>query len=239
MSADAEELRPGNLLLRFRWIAVDVGQFRGRDVKVLLWWTVDLEPEHKPNQGEKAGREKSIVPAKAQDDERYQKRGDCSADVGPGVEDASREGALFLGKSFCRGFDGGGKISCLSKPEQKTHETESDDGTGQCADVGNRTARSDQGHALEHARKEMYRRTQLVCDPSDRYKKVTDRSSAPQNYVDTGYACRNRRVLDSRLEDSNSRNHLALCLFSEGSIALLHCSFCCTIFVGEHRGCLG
>src|SRR3546814_7799984 len=73
----------------------------------------------------------SDPPVEREDEYRHQQRGDDRADIGAGVEDADREGALALREPVGDGADAGGEIARFADAEAEPRHRELGDGAGE------------------------------------------------------------------------------------------------------------
>src|SRR6185436_3417354 len=100
-------------------VALNVGQFSGRQTPMFFRPPVEHEPEYKPDESQRPGEEESPLPAKLHRDKRHKKRRGNGADVGAGIEDAGCQCPFFFGEPFRNRFYRTRKVSSLAKRQTK------------------------------------------------------------------------------------------------------------------------
>ena len=75
--------------------------------------------------------EEGDAPAVADGEPRHDERREDGAEVGAGVEEAGREGALVTWEPFGDGFDGCGEVAGLAEAEGETRDGEAEDRGGE------------------------------------------------------------------------------------------------------------
>ena len=99
----------------------------------------------------------------------------------PALKDAGGKGALFLRKPLGCGLDGCGKVAGLAEPKQKTHQAETDDGSGDHADILHPAGSAEDRNLDQRAGDELRDGREPARDRRDRHEEVTERRKSPDN----------------------------------------------------------
>src|SRR5712664_149293 len=98
---------------------------------MLLRLAINDQPKHEPHKTERSDPDECTAPAPPHADPCHHDRREHGSNIGPGVENSSRQRALFLREPFGHRFDAGGKNSRLAEAESESEEREAREGTPQ------------------------------------------------------------------------------------------------------------
>src|SRR5690606_16439594 len=93
---ELQELGPGDLDGRIRWVALDQCQFARRDARMLRGMVVQGPPYEHPEQSTEARHDERGLPSPGNRQDRYDRRRDHRTDIGAGVEQTRRQRPLLL-----------------------------------------------------------------------------------------------------------------------------------------------
>ena len=125
---ELQEAQPTDLTLRVGWVGLDVGQLGLSNRRMLAGRVVGDCPPDNPDEANSTRDDEGPFPAPGNSDPRHEEWGAESTDVGTGVKDAGRQGALLLGEPFGGGLDRGWEITGLSETEQEPHQSKAGSG---------------------------------------------------------------------------------------------------------------
>src|SRR5689334_12659351 len=105
-----EQFYPRVFLRRISRVAADVRQFSGVEARMLVWFIVEPPPQNYPQAAYCTRYVEGRRPAKMLVQPWHQQRSNQSAHIRSRIENARRQGPLFLRKPLAYRFDGSRKI---------------------------------------------------------------------------------------------------------------------------------